>query len=250
MVSVSPLKSAKSYVLEVSIPNKVTKPQASAYLFLHGFPATKGTKNQDIAEALTRATGIKCYVLHFRGLGASEGHFSFVDTLEEARTVAAHLINQYGIKTLNIVGHSWGGLVGIDLFQTLPQKNRGQLILMAPFSEFPQDASIRNWLNTIEQNKQVKFSNETLGFATQNFYAVETLRSPLSNLQNIQLSQHQIVIIEAKDDPEVPNAATKNLAAYFNSFPTFITLDLDHSFLNDRNLIIETVVTNAKLWLK
>lgn len=189
-------------------------------------------------------------MLHFQGLGNSTGPFSFTNTLEEAHLVSMHLIKEHGVQTLNIVGHSWGGLVGLELFQNLPKENRGQLILMAPFSEFPQDASIRNWLNTIEQNKQVKFSNETVGFAAQNFYAVETLRSPLSNLKNIQLSQHQIIIIEAKNDPEVPNAATKNLAAYFNSFPTFITLDLDHSFLNDRNLIIETVVTNAKLWLK
>ena len=236
----------KSYVIHITKNKTLTNKINEAYLFLHGFPANLGTKNQDIAESLTFATGINSFVLHYQGLGNSGGKFSFTESVKESIQAAHDLISKYEIKYLHIVGHSWGGLVGINVFKSI-QSQRGKLILLAPFTVFPTDDSINNWLDSVEVEFPNLFISSESGFAKKNFYETKISYDPLKVIKEVKIEKNQVTITEAFNDPEVPNETTQALGELFNIAVKPITLNLDHSFLKDRKMVTETVLKIVNL---
>lgn len=234
-----------SYIIKVEKPIGKASPisdEVEAFLFLHGFPADRGTKNHDIAEAVTNKTGINSFVLHYRGLGKAKAGFSFTESVKESLEVARFLIDKYKIKKLHLVGHSWGGLVALNIFKNISEAKIGNLILLAPFSVFPNDNSISDWLDQIEIDSPNLFLEKSRGFAKQNFYNVKNLYDPVKIAKHVKVVAGQVKIIEALNDAEVPNKTIHQLASYFNESPCILALSLDHSFLNDRQLIIKSVI--------
>ncbi len=86
-----------------------------ALLLLHGFPGNE--QNLDLAQAARRA-GWDVLTLHYRGSWGSDGTFSFVNCIEDARNAARWLQSESFIKQtghtpsrIAVAGHSMGGMM-------------------------------------------------------------------------------------------------------------------------------------------
>ncbi len=215
-----------------------------AYLFLHSFPGTRG-KNEDIAEATSHKTGCNSYILHYAGLGLASGKpFDFIKSIEESIQLARSLLDKY--KILHLVGHSWGGLIALNIFSSIfTPAQRGQLILLAPFTEFPHDGSVESWLIPIaEQQDIIQFSHANPEKVKDNFFSVETIYNPRKNLTRLALKNKQVALIEAIDDPDVPKQSTDSLYKLLSQECQVqrIQLEDDHCFNNNRAAIITAVL--------
>ena len=223
-------------------PNHSSK---EAYLFLPSFPGTQG-KNEDIAEAVSHKTCCHSYVIHYAGLGlATSKTFDFIKSVGESIQLAHLLLEKY--EKLHLVGHSWGGLISLNLFSTtLTSEQRGQLILSAPFTEFPHDGSVESWLIPMATKKDfILFSDEDPEKVRDNFFSVEKIYHPRKGLSNLKPRKNQVALIEAINDPDVPNQSTDSLYQLLNHQGNALRVRLhdNHCFTNDRDAIIGSVLT-------
>lgn len=236
------ITNSDSYVLCFQ-PNSSSNKES--YLFLHSFPGTQG-KNEDIAETVSLKTGCDSYVIHYAGLGcATDKKFDFIKSVEEAIQLARFLTEKY--EKIHLVGHSWGGLIALNLFNSiLTLDQRGQLILLAPFTEFPLDGSVESWLIPMASKKDgILFSHEDPNKVRDNFFSVEKIYPPRKNLDQLKFQNKQVAIIEAIHDPDVPNHSTASLFQLLNQQNEiqFYHLQDDHSFSKNRPTIIAAVLT-------
>jgi len=107
-----------------------------AILFLHGFPAYGG-KNEDIAQSVSERLGQDAFILHFRGLGKSEGLFSFEGAVSDALQ-GVNRLSQEGYLCIQLVCHSFGSAIGLKASLASPLIRR--LALLAPLLELPDPA--------------------------------------------------------------------------------------------------------------
>ena len=101
--------------------------------------------------------------------------------------ITTDLINAEGYKKIHIVGHSWGGLVTLNVLREIPS-NVGQVVLLNPLTEFPKDSDIRNDLKDF-----VNYENSAKGKT----YSLESLLESASyvkknNAPRSFISEYQI----------------------------------------------------------
>ena len=111
--------------------------------FWHGFPADSG-KNEDLAEHLHRHCKLDVYLMHFAGLGQSHGLFTFLGAFEDALLFVKEITDQNTYQKINMVGHSFGGLVASHVGQRIGGVD--QLALLAPLVAVPPPEVVREVL--------------------------------------------------------------------------------------------------------
>jgi pimeloyl-ACP methyl ester carboxylesterase len=97
-----------------------------AALFFHGFPAW-GSKNFDLAELLSM-NGYHCFIIHYPGLGLSDGVFDFFESIQVSKEWICKIQNKYNFDSISCVGHSWGGFVLSQLVSMIS----GKSLFLAP----------------------------------------------------------------------------------------------------------------------
>lgn len=248
----SATKISGKYVLLIQADTTLGKTK-EVYFFLHGVPAI-GYKNEDIARAVTAHTGQDSIVIHYRGLGNStEGSiirdFDFTESVKDSIEYAAMLAGQYSI--IHVVGHSWGGCIALNIFRQLKPEQRGQLVLLAPFTEFPKDGSVEAWLVPMSADGRIPLR---MGLdARTNFFEVEKIYPPKQDISKICSKNNQVFLIEAKDDPDVPNQHTEILYQLLLKNPFQIGrcfLADDHLFKSDRPALIQCILKAIDLFHK
>lgn len=230
------------YVLHIYAKD-ATERSDEVYYFLHGVPATQ-IKNEDIARAVVKSTQKDVIVIHYRGLGKSttiDPSFDFIASIEDTLALANILTCDY--RRIHLIGHSWGGCVALNIFREslLPAQKAGQVILLAPFVEFPDDVP---WLIPLIKEGRLPLKAGVNG-AYKNFYAVKDIYPPKKSIHSLCQHDNQFTIIEAIDDPDVPNEQTTNLYTDLKQSSKkvqFYRLCDDHLFSNNRNAIIEAVL--------
>ncbi len=211
-----------------------------AVLFLHGFPAEQGNKNIDLAEKLTDDFGLDTYVMHYNGLGKSEGEFNFSSSIEESAKFAESLIKENSYSKLHLVGHSWGGSVATEVYRRIKDQ-RGRLVLLAPFTDVRDGEGamelalyfMRHYPHIISADRFDSVAKD-LGKVREQFHAQRTAK---------ELSSHggNVLIIHAKRDDIIPVSMNLNLKKAWGPDATYIELDSDHRFFHNRDLMIERV---------
>jgi len=240
------MKSIKFPPLNQSSFSKSSSNNKEAYLLFPGFPGTQG-KNEDIAEAIFKKTQLETFVIHYTGLTTNPGPdetFDFLKSVDESIQFVKSLLVQY--EKLHLVGHSWGGLIALNIFsKVFTSEQRGKLILLAPFTEFPKDGSVENWLIPMATKQEhFRFSYKNPEDVRNNFFAVEKTYSPRDHLDQLKIQDEQITLIEAINDPDVSNYSTDSLYQILNRQGKIQRFHLqdDHCFIGDRLAIINTVL--------
>ena len=157
-----------------------------AVFFWHGFPADSG-KNEDLAEHLHQHCETDVYLMHFAGLGRSRGLFTFLGAFEDSSLFANEIIAQSSYQTIDMVGHSFGGLVASHVAQQIGGIDR--LALLAPLVAVPPPEVVRE---TLEQ-----FTAE------RRDYDLATLQRETELLSDLRLQVdccNNLIVLHGKND--------------------------------------------------
>ena len=211
----------------------------SILLFLHGFPGNL-TKNEDIAVALSSALNLDAVLPHYRGLGKSVGSVSLASTISDSLKILDWLTTVQGYHSVHLIGHSWGGLVGLNLLRAAPKKI-ASLSLLAPLSVLPSQDEFGYMINDFFMQKgQSCASLET----SQLLAEAEFLRknhSPLDFAADLSSTSTPILAVSAKHDDVVPTATVKHLAMQLGANTRLYEMSDDHYFTGSRQKITDLI---------
>lgn len=229
-----------------------TVPSREAAVVFHGFPAQPPwdparEKNSDIAERIAQDAGHDAFVMHYAGLGQSDGKFSFPKSVTDSIALVQHLQRAYGYSKVHIVGHSWGGLVALNVYQALPEDVRGNMVLLSPFVFFPEDALLRQALAAIGGQTTIHYAaGDTIDDAVRDLRSVESLHNPLHVVAQLPVLGARTLILQADQDDEVPAEHTRRLIAHFPQPPQYYEVSTDHKFSIDRDRWIDAIIAFLK----
>jgi pimeloyl-ACP methyl ester carboxylesterase len=216
------------------------KPSPRAVLFLHGFPAHRGVKNLDLAQWVHEETGETTYVLHFRGLGESRGTFGFCDSVREATAVFDRLVSRERHQTVALVGHSFGGMVALNVAHTRPT-HTDVAVLLSPLCYMEEGDPIYRWiLEDSPKDWPGVFGTKTRSelVADMNEIGQKHLPSVLAP----QISEGlRLAILQSATDDVTPALRARAILPSFRRPPEYLELPLDHSFTQDRALLARHV---------
>jgi pimeloyl-ACP methyl ester carboxylesterase len=213
---------------------------AEAVLFLHGFPAEQGNKNIDLAQKLSEDFSVDTYILHYRGLGNSQGEFTFPSSIEDSCAYAEKLIRENGYAKLHLVGHSWGGGVATEVYKRI-KEHRGRLILLAPFTDIRDGEGAMELALFFMRHYPHIISADKFDAVTRD---METIRAKFHARKTAEsLSSHggNVLIIHGKRDDIIPQEMNLNLKKAWGPEVTYVEIDSDHRFFHNRDLMIERV---------
>jgi esterase/lipase len=206
-------------------------------LILPGYPGGK-SKNEDIAQALSRHLKIPSFILHYPGIGKAKGYFSFTKSKDTAIKSIQEILD-YGFKKITLIGNSWGGHLSLEIFNQC-SSNISRLILISPLSFKISDedvilAAIRQFLQN-EKDRSYNLSEKelSLDFNNQSFNP-----SALVNKKNIP-----ILLIHGKIDSIIPIQHSEQLTKLpsFRDSDFLILQNEDHD-IQDRELLIKEITS-------
>ena len=237
----------QSFVSKISMAKETgyglvssSKEAKEAYLFLHGFPAESG-KNEDLARAVANSTGKDVFIIHYEGLGQSHGQFSFVRTVEMPAEFIRYLLNQENYVRIHLIGHSWGGLVAINLKKMFGEEI-GKLVLLAPFVAVPNSTVARILLSEVKDTNPRIADRIDVESLTEEINIIIRSYHPLKIAPQAFAPLNDVFILQGLEDVESTPDNTKQLVASFPSRPTYKEIHQPHSF-DDRQLLISIVAS-------
>lgn len=216
------------------------KGEKTPVLMLHGFPGesyngTPMEKNHDIAH-LIHQQGHAVYLPHYQGLGQNKsGAFSFTQSYEQSLALAHKILSTH--ERLIIVGHSWGGYVGMAL--NLALKNKIQkTILLSPLSYLPPKDVLTGLITTLH-SETPRLQATPAPVLAADLFALDTRIYPdketaVKNLVNV-------VIFHAEIDDEIPLELSLRLVETNPAIDLKIC-DTDHGFMRNREQMISEII--------
>lgn len=106
-------------------------------IFLHGGPGYNSfTFEASTAQRLAEE-GFHVIVFDQRGCGRSDSMKNSKYTFEEAISDMDEVYKKYGVENASLIGHSWGGTLGLVYAEKYPGKVKNLILVGAPMS-FPQ----------------------------------------------------------------------------------------------------------------
>lgn len=224
-----------------------------ACLLLHGFPALpvpgfeQCEKNIDIARVVPQKLGVDTFITHYKGLGRSSGQFSFFDSVSQSIATAKKICRRFGYSRMHLIGHSWGGLVATNTYFALPADQRGNMVLMAPFNHFPEDAVFRRLLESISNDPAVKFQAQDMDGIMEEIERVKKKFNPRTVAKILAAEQAPglggITFLQPTIDDEVPTESVQEFSKLFGNNTHYFEVESDHKFLKRRDVIVDLVVT-------
>ena len=213
-----------------------------AVLFLHGFPAEQGNKNIDLAESLRDQFGIDAYLIHYHGLGKSPvGQFTFLRSIQDALAYAQMLIKTHGYERLHLVGHSWGGLVALNVFHGILAQ-AGCLVLLAPFTQIAPVAGLSQLAQYFLRSHPHIFPDGNHEALMKDLGEIFENHNPLAITPSLISAADRILIVHALEDDLIPREMQLSLIGSFGpARPHYTELNTDHRFFRNREAVIGNV---------
>lgn len=198
-------------------------------LIFHGFPSSQN-KNEHIAEYLTQQLKADVFIFHYEGLGQSQGLFSFENSIQDAISYYK-MVKAQGYRSVSLIGHSWGGLVALNLITTIESALLpNQLILLSPLNNIPVGDALMGLVDSLYAGSKESFkqSKETMA---QQISVVASHYNPRHKIEELKSLKMPIHIIQASDDDKVHPQSTASFVDLIDSnHVQFEFLDTDHRF--------------------
>ncbi len=209
-----------------------------AVVIFHGFPSEKLFKNRDIAMKVASELKLDSRVMHYFGLGESVGEFSFLRSIKDSINWTEHLLTKY--KKLHLVGHSWGGLVAINVLKAHFSKIE-KVILLSPFNDLHVDIEPILLVREIMKARPYLFYSRSEKQILEELITISKKFNPRDIAKSLP-AKKSIHIIQAKVDEDVPLKTTQEYLSFFKSKPKLEIWDIDHSFTKDREKLLKRVI--------
>lgn len=210
--------------------------EGRATLFLHGFPGVRSKQNKDLAERAA-AKGRRSFVPLYAGLGQADGEFSFSKCKAQVEMFAQELITRNG--SIDIVGHSWGGYMALDLAAKYQAKIQ-QLVLMSPLIYFyTLDLAKQAMKLTADGNAALKLG--VTDELAKDFYTLGN-RGRAENFAKEISPETSVTIFQASNDDTTPVSYAESLVNMFKTRPHYEQVVTDHSFLVNREAALTKIL--------
>ena len=197
------------------------------YVCFHGFPGWL-SKNNDIAERIC-LNGYITYLIHYDGLGHSDGKFSFEKSIRNIGDFLNLIREAHSDYKISFLGHSFGGYLAVYYSEFISDR----LILLAPLVLFPDDLELKSLTDQLLLN----YPNET------EIYGKDLLFDEFKKLNCDLLSKHSLnkvfsrytLIIHGLQDVVLsPNLSSKLQAYSTKGLFKYIEVEDDHVFTTKR----------------
>jgi|GEM_PF-1671881 len=204
-----------------------------AILFLHGFPSNKGVKNLDVALYARDELNRDVFIVHYKGLGESVGDFLYTTAIRETIDLVEWLVQKKGYKKIQLVGHSFGGLVAVNCAIAHPDLI-GSILLISPFCHMVTTEPLYRWFTEDVRTESPEiFRDRPKQEVKADVDQVLAKHLPLDLAPDVS-EQIKIAILQSKGDNVTPASTTKQFAARLKRAPVYEELDQDHGFAQDR----------------
>ena len=178
--------------------------------------------------------------MHYQGLGSSKGNFSFAKSIKDSISFATSIAQNNKYEEIYLLGHSWGGLVALNVADVL-QCRVSKIILFSPFSLVPPDKQLEALLKAEIQENPDTLKAENFALIMSELQAIRTNHNPRAIIQKKFIDSINIKIIQSDHDHQVPMALTRDFVNNFNKTPEYVEFDTDHSFVENREAILNMV---------
>ncbi len=175
-------------------------PNNDAVLFLHGGPGYNSANFENTTAKLLSENGFFVIVYDRRGEGRSidlNAKFNFQETFEDINFI----LKKYNVKKINLIGHSFGGIIATLYTEKNPEKVNAFVLAGAPVSlqetfktiltscrkiyTEKQDKTNLNYIDMIEKmdSTSAQYYAYSFGHAMQNgFYTPKKLSDEAKNI--------------------------------------------------------------------
>lgn len=202
-------------------------------LFCHGFPGT--TRLEKMAAELNKY-GYTLVEINYRGDKESDGKFSFFGSIEDIKTVAKHLRQNYGATPLTALGYSAGGLYLTNIIRKQPQLF-DKIVLLNPlldasFTNTPLMDELWNEAARIIRLRSMKTYKDEMKKMNENY-------NPISFAKEITIP---ITIIQSTDDEVLPTDIVKNFYKQLRKPGKLLWIEgAKHDLYGDEPKLIKTL---------
>ena len=212
---------------------------------LHGFPAVRSKQNVEIAERLAEQLQSRVEVLFYSGLGIAPGIFRFQDCLREVTAHFRELVQKHPDRSLDIVGHSWGGFLALAMAQVEPVAARlRKMVLISPLLRFAPLASATVGIyEYVRTNPELHFG-EVSELAAD--YVAVSERSPAAGMIQNLPSKLDLLFLQSRPDEVTPAAVAQEHLPLFPCSTEFELVENDHGFMTDRRGVADRIALFLK----
>ncbi len=220
--------------LEVSGPDR----SAPLLLFLHGGPGSVAhlVMFQATSGRLLEQSFLVAY-LHQRGTGRSsqvpKAQQTIANNVSDVNHVVRYLMQTYGHKQVNIVGHSWGGMLAASYVTVHPEHTR-RLALIATAMNFKQllrhtyEGDLQWAKQTGNHEALAQLTTLTQAFDTPDHFGV--VLSWADRAGGVASNFDMDAFLRAKQvDMDFPNWKSQQQQANAALIPEMLKLDLTRS---------------------
>ncbi len=207
-----------------------------AWVFFHGFPGPgaelKDPTHERMGERFARFVnehGDDLFFPHYRGIKPSKGDFSILQSIKDGLWFMEFLQTKR-YQEVCIIGHSWGGMVAVNVLNQMPEIKINYLILQTPLAMIPDPEASAS---IIDENREIYpdiLGKQPRELILQEMDQLRISYNPI-NLAS-KIAPNNTIVVAGKTDNVTPLPMVEAFAKKMISPCQFLTYDEGHNFAN------------------
>jgi pimeloyl-ACP methyl ester carboxylesterase len=216
-------------MISVKSAYKSKKAANHVVIFVPGFPGLF-TNHEDLAEAMAAKLGVDTLLIQLPGLGSDLSPFSLCGSVERVAEFASSLAEKGNYESYSLFGHSWGGLVSLNVLR-LANVKPAKLILLSPLTMIPNEQTLTELLSEYSVIRRAVGAEFQMESITSEIGRFTSEFDPSNFVDSLSLNVKKIRILQAKSDDVIPAEATREFVAKAK-ISKYQEVEDNHYFLN------------------